>query len=361
MLAVGRSTALASFALADGLPLERFVAAKGMRAVAEHMARSAREEAERRSLPWEVRRPCWVNSMRAERLHWRLLARGRDQGAFDAVVIAHNGKCANRLVGGSGVPQVERQLRSLKLSALWVVMAAVQRDPAGPAQPQRLEGLLVEGDPVLSWACNNSAKMGLSAAHSPLECWTLISTPEYGWSNKVPQEAVPTAVAAQVARELIERADQMLGLGVSGDGRRVAYTRAQLWGAALPLNSPGVDCIWDAEGRVGVCGDWLTGASIQSAFLSGRALARKIAASRGVSPEDHARLSEGLRAPFRPLAVSPIGEFPGSVAAPVAKPSGHRGPTGGRGRPPTRGGGGGSGGPRGRGGASGKVAQSGSQ
>lgn len=36
--------------------------------------------------------------------------------------------------------------------------------------------------------------------------------------------------------------------------------RVQLWGAALPLNSPKVPCILDPAARVGVCGDWLTGA-----------------------------------------------------------------------------------------------------
>lgn len=38
-----------------------------------------------------------------------------------------------------------------------------------------------------------------------------------------------------------------------------AACRVQLWGAALPLNSPKVPCILDPAARVGVCGDWLTG------------------------------------------------------------------------------------------------------
>lgn len=38
----------------------------------------------------------------------------------------------------------------------------------------------------------------------------------------------------------------------------------QLWGAALPINSPRVPAIWDPMGRAGVCGDWvLEGGSMQ--------------------------------------------------------------------------------------------------
>lgn len=59
----------------------------------------------------EVRRPQWVSDMVPARADsaWRLVGRGREQGMFDAVVIAHNGKCANRLVQPAGVPQVSRR------------------------------------------------------------------------------------------------------------------------------------------------------------------------------------------------------------------------------------------------------------
>ena len=43
-------------------------------------------------------------------------------------------------------------------------------------------------------------------------------------------------------------------------------------GAALPMNTPGVPCIFDPQGRAGICGDWLTGSSIEAAVLSGMSL-----------------------------------------------------------------------------------------
>ena len=55
-----------------------------------------------------MRRPQWVSDMvpREEDAAWQLVGRGREQGLFDAVVIAHNGKCANRLTQPAGIPKV---------------------------------------------------------------------------------------------------------------------------------------------------------------------------------------------------------------------------------------------------------------
>lgn len=47
-------------------------------------------------------------------------------------------------------------------------------------------------------------------------------------------------------------------------------------GAALPTNTPGIPCIFDPHGRAGICGDWLLGSSLESAALSGMALANHV-------------------------------------------------------------------------------------
>jgi len=48
----------------------------------------------------QIKRPMWVGKIEAvkdgEKMGWKLLGSGRSQGVYDAVVIAHNGKCANR-------------------------------------------------------------------------------------------------------------------------------------------------------------------------------------------------------------------------------------------------------------------------
>lgn len=47
-------------------------------------------------------------------------------------------------------------------------------------------------------------------------------------------------------------------------------------GAANPVNSPNVPCIFDAYGRVGICGDWLLGSNLEAAALSGMAMANQV-------------------------------------------------------------------------------------
>lgn len=46
----------------------------------------------------EVRRPVWVSKVNADVSAggWKLTGANANQGHFDAIVIAHNGKCANR-------------------------------------------------------------------------------------------------------------------------------------------------------------------------------------------------------------------------------------------------------------------------
>lgn len=110
------------------------------------------------------------------------------QGVFDCVVIAHNGKCANRLAAPMGVPDVHAQLKRLKLSANWALLVAF----ASPVPvPGGMEGAFVAGSDVLSWAANNSAKLappgGAGSGRATVEAWTLFSTQQYGRANKVPQ------------------------------------------------------------------------------------------------------------------------------------------------------------------------------
>ena len=47
-------------------------------------------------------------------------------------------------------------------------------------------------------------------------------------------------------------------------------------GAALPTNSPEIPCIFDPNGRAGICGDWLLGSSVEAAALSGMSLAHHV-------------------------------------------------------------------------------------
>ena len=117
---------------------------------------------------------------------------------FDYLVVAHNGKCAERLMREAQVPSLHRLLKTkfactnppagiMQLSSLWVMTFALDKSLELP-----FEGAFIKGHPDLCWAADNTKKLDATEAMGQgIEAWTLISSRPYGTRNKVPQEAVP--------------------------------------------------------------------------------------------------------------------------------------------------------------------------
>ena len=115
---------------------------------------------------------------------------------------------------------------------------------------------------------------------------------------------------SSVKAGMLEGVESALGLS-KGSLPKPLYTRLQLWGAALPTNTPGVPCIFDPFGRAGICGDWLLGSKIEAAVLSGIALANHIADYFQSPGTDPGEFAVGLNNEFQPLEGHDIGQFPG--------------------------------------------------
>jgi hypothetical protein len=81
-------------------------------------------------------------------------------------------------------------LQVMQMCSVWVLMVAFPTPLGLP-----YEGAFVEGVPELSWAANNSAKLG--AGGGGLECWTIISSREFGAQHKVRHSAAGAAGAQQ--------------------------------------------------------------------------------------------------------------------------------------------------------------------
>ncbi|KAK4282903.1 hypothetical protein QN277_014227 [Acacia crassicarpa] len=284
----------------------RYIGTKGMRPLAHSLLSETNMVS--------VVRPCWVSKLEPCNGMWHLSENGKPCGKFDAIVIAHNGKCANRLLMSSGLPLVAKQMKRLELSSIWALLAAFD-DPLrlpGSTAAIPFEGAFVKGVDSLSWMGNNTKKLLKSQSGGP-HCWTFFSTAAYGKQNKVPQENIPAATATRVKTGMLEGVEAALGLS-RGSLQKPFYTRLQLWGAALPTNTLGIPCIFDPYGRTGVCGDWLLGSSIEAAALSGMAMANHIAdyfQHAGVHPSEFAI---GLEQEFEPLLGHDIGQFPGLEA-----------------------------------------------
>jgi len=97
-------------------------------------------------------------------------------------------------------------------------------------------------------------------------------------------ESIPPGHAAKVIYALLSEFELMTGL--TPGSIEPIETKAQLWGAAVPMNvmvtGEGREhgYIWDHERKVGVCGDWLSSPSIEGAVTSGIQLADAITAAR---------------------------------------------------------------------------------
>ena len=349
----------------------------------------------------DIQRPVWVSRMeRCADQTWKLYHYDAFLGTFDAVVIAHNGKCADRLVSTANVPRIHEllkvffgpsltatalpRMRRMQLCSLWVLTMAV----AGRI-PVDFDGAFVADGGVLAWMSSTSKKLGQqSSPGSSHESWTLVSTREFGANNKVPQENIPRDKAEEVVNSLTREMERICGLPA---GSIVPVEpKVQLWGAAVPLNRHSAPFVLDGAAGVGICGDWFTphpdvhGPSIESAYLSGRGLADALAGGSGPLV-DHGFEPTHF---FEDCSAHPLGDVMGSAAGRArgrgpalgdlsqlvqVDRAGGRGSGGGRGSSGGGGGGGGGGssggggarggrsGGRGRGAVSSSSSSSGSQ
>ncbi|GAY56037.1 hypothetical protein CUMW_168720 [Citrus unshiu] len=188
----------------------------------------------------------------------------------------------------------------LELSSIWTLLVASE-------EPR-----------LLVYSKNYEKNLGhTSMVNVARPCWISNLEPFNGMvhlsENGKPRGQFDVVIIAHNAEKvkmgMLEGVEAVLGLPKSSLQKPV-YTRVQLWGAALPTNTPSVPCIFVPQGRASICGGWLLAASVESAALGGMALANHIAdylGSGGVHPEE---LAVGLYNDFQPLEGHDTGQFP---------------------------------------------------
>ncbi|XP_064603386.1 LOW QUALITY PROTEIN: uncharacterized protein LOC135468857 [Liolophura sinensis] len=262
-----------------------------------------------------VRRPVWVGEVVWEEGSKKWNVGG--QGYFDYLVIAHNGKCADRLMANAGVPRIHKLLQvrfgsrlvpkdlRMQLCSLWVLLAIFPT-----SLKLKYQGAHVDGG-IISWVANNTAKLSAGTTQSTggscvgQECWTVFSTRDFAATNKVPQENIPPSKRREVTNKLLSEFGRVTGLGDRLP--KPSKTFVQLWGAAVPMNTleTSEECVFDGLHHVGVCGDWLVSPCIQGAAISGLALAEHIHKHASGLGTDSPLLQK-----FRPASSEMIGAFP---------------------------------------------------
>ena len=141
------------------------------------------------------------------------------------------------------------------LSPCWALMVAFEDSLALP-----FDGAFVAGAP-LSWVARNSSKPGRSGA----ECWVLHAAPD--WSR------------AHLDMETGLLTELMLDAFFQAAGSAPVtplFTTAHCWRYSIAQSPLARGSLWDAEERIGLCGDWCNSLRVEGAFLSGIDLANRI-------------------------------------------------------------------------------------
>lgn len=199
---------------------------------------------------------CGVRVERVERAgsQWRLTAdTGEALGDFEVVVVAVPAPQAVALL--SGAPALAARAAEVRMEPCQAVMARF-----GIRVPLEVDAAFVQGAP-LSWIARDGSKPGRPEG----ERWVLHGSPEFSREHL---EDPPESVASALVKAFCEAT----GLDV-----RPVEAVAHRWRYALPAPPLEETALFDAVLGLGACGDWCGGPRVEGAFLSGVALARRVA------------------------------------------------------------------------------------
>jgi len=221
----------------------RWVGVPGMNALAK-----ALEE------PLEVQYEAAVTGLRRENGGWHL--EGVEAGGFDVVVSSLPPVQAKALAAGHG--DAAAVAESVRMTPCWAVMLSFVR----PLDVD-YDGIFVNEGP-LSWVARNSSKPG----RNETETWVVHGGSE--WSAK------------NLELQRHEAEDRLLPVffeAVDTEPVQTSFHAAHRWRYSAPEQARDIGCWWDPELGLGLTGDWLNGARIEGAFLSGLRMADAILAA----------------------------------------------------------------------------------
>lgn len=237
------------------------------------------------SIP-NIRQNVWVspsNGVRRKNSQWLLQSNGKQCGSFDRLVIAHNGKCADRLMSQTPATMLHRLLQvnfapnvpdhggnRMTLNSIYSLTFALSApSPLSSRLPEPFICGDILSEPNVRFVTCQTRKY---PRNDNVEVWTVLSSAAFAKKFKAPQESLPDDVVETVTTKLLASLQQTLAMPAM---IQPLESRLQLWGAALPINVWKNDkgFLYDLENDVGVCGDWLVEPSIAGAWTSGQLLA----------------------------------------------------------------------------------------
>lgn len=294
---------------------------------------------------------------------WELRAGSKSLGKYHRLVIAHNGKCADRIMSKTPARAFHSLLRTkfapyvpkwggkeMTLNSIYSLVFAVKspKNNDGPtelnspianalkqlSQPtisNNVYTVMIRNEPNLRLISSNTLKHHHTqnpSSQSNIEVYTLLSSAQFGKQYKGPQENLPLDLMQTVTMEMLQSLERALGIEKGMVIQNVVDMKLQLWGAAVPMNTwksgNGDGFVYDSQHGVGAAGDWILDPSIAGAWESGRRLAGWIVdgdGSIGLPDLSAANDASGKFVPSRAALSSGIGTIPSTTNSVFEFPS----------------------------------------
>ena len=243
-----------------------FVAQPGMGALLQHWAQPFLDDG---TLITSAR----VVRIERDALHgerWQLRTEGpageqHVHSDFDAVVLAVPSVQGRELLLVSGLaPGLSDAMESVRVAPCWTLMLAFAQAPApgqlGPPLGPQWNAARSTHHRV-AWLARESSK----PRRGSVERWTVQASAE--WSAEHLGD-VATRIQAKLLRAFSE---------ITGIHAEPTYAHAFRWRHARTLVPLGRPYLWDAQARIGICGDWCIGHRVEDAFVSGLELSLHLA------------------------------------------------------------------------------------
>lgn len=180
---------------------------------------------------------------------WRLEGDDIDTALYDAAIIAVPAEQAAPLLAPHRSDWSELAAGTAS-DPCWTLMLAFEQRVAHDADAVREVG-------PIGWAARDSAKPGRGEG----ERWVIQADPH--WSAEHLEDN-----ADDVSKLLLQEFASAIGQDLPA----IAASSAHRWRFAKSGRA-GTQKLWDADLRLGACGDWLIAPRVEAAFMSGRALA----------------------------------------------------------------------------------------
>lgn len=196
-----------------------------------------------------------ANVYRIEKDSEGWLVSGRDfaDGPFSALMIAVPAEQAAALLSLHDLAMA-RQAAMVRSSPCWALMLAFSQEaPISKA-------LIAGSAPFAAVARSRAAQV-----RTANDCWTFHADED--WSSAHLERS-----REEVAELLVASLTNLVGCSLPP----IRFAKAHRWRFAIPSGGPGAS-LWNDRLRLGACGDWCLGSTVETAWLSGNGLALQAA------------------------------------------------------------------------------------